>query len=194
MIMAKILIACEESQAVCIAFRNKGHEAYSCDILPCSGGHPEWHIQDDVLKYLTDGWDLMIAHPPCTYLCRNRAKLNKQQGLIPDNTFFYKLLNAPIKKICIENPVPSKQSMLPKYTQIIQPWQFGHDASKKTCLWLKNLPLIFPTKIVEYTHIVTSKGYRYTTWWYKTPRTSIARSKTFSGIAEAMANQWGDLL
>ena len=187
----KILIACEESQAVCKAFRERGHEAYSCDILETSGGHPEWHIKDDVLKHLNENWDMMIAHPPCTFLCRNRARLNKKQGIIPDTTFFYKLLNANIPKICIENPVPSKESKLPKYSQIIQPWMFGHDASKKTCLWLKNLPLLEPTKIIKYTHIITKNGFKYTSWWYKCPRNSLARSKTFPGIAKAMAEQWG---
>jgi hypothetical protein len=187
----KVLIACEESQIVCKAFRELGHEAYSCDIQECSGGHPEWHIKDDVLKHLDGGWDLMIAHPPCTYLCRNRARLNKIQNHIPDNSLFLRLLNSPINKICIENPVPSKESNLPKYSQIIQPYQFGHDASKKTCLWLKNLPLLKHTQIVKYTYIITKNGKKYTSWWYKTPRNSKARSKTFKGIAEAMANQWG---
>lgn len=189
--MMKVLIACEESQEVCKAFRKLGHEAYSCDVLPCSGGHPEWHIQDDVLKHLDDGWDMMIAHPPCTYLCRNRARLNKIQGIRPNAHFFKILLNAKIPKICIENPVPSKQVEIPKYSQIIQPWQFGHDASKKTCLWLKNLPLLKPIKIVKYTHIITPNGKKYTKWWYQCPRNSKARSKTFPGIAKAMAEQWG---
>ena len=187
----KVLVACEESQEVCKAFRKLGHEAYSCDIIDCSGGHPEWHIKDDVLKHLNEGWDLMIAHPPCTYLCRNRARLNKKQRITPDKSFFMKLLNADIPKICVENPVPSKAAALPRYTQLIQPWQFGHDASKKTCLWLKNLPKLKPTKIVEYTYITTPNGKRYTRWWYKCPRNSIARSKTFPGIAKAMAEQWG---
>ena len=191
----KILIACEESQEVCKAFRELGHEAYSCDILPCSGGHTEWHIQDNVLKHLEDGWDMMIAHPPCTFLCRNRYKLNKEQDkqdeVMEGYNFFKKLQDSNIPMICIENPVPSRLSPLfQTYNQIIQPYQFGHDFSKKTCLWLKNLPKLKPTKIIELTYITTKKGFRYTAGWYKCPRNSIARSKTFEGIAKAMAKQW----
>jgi hypothetical protein len=191
----RILIACEESQVVCKAFREKGHEAFSCDVQECSGGHPEWHIQDDVLKHLNDGWDLMIAHPPCTFLCRNRAKKNKEEEKLDEiqsgYEFFKKLQEAPIQKICIENPVPSRMSPLYQtYNQIIQPYQFGHDFSKKTCLWLKNLPLLKETKRVKLTYITTQNGHRYTAGWYKCPRNSKARSKTFSGIAKAMAEQW----
>jgi hypothetical protein len=152
---------------------------------------PGPHIQGDVLEILNDGWDMMIAHPPCTYLCRNRARLNREENVIPDNSFFFTLLNCSIPKICIENPLPAKISMLPKYSQIIQPWYFGHDHSKKTCLWLKNLPPLMPTEIVKITYITTPNGHRYTKGWYKMPRTSIARSRTFQGIATAMAEQWG---
>ena len=192
----KILIACEESQSVCKAFREKGHEAYSCDIMECSGGHPEWHIQGDVLEHLNDGWDMMIGHPPCTFLCRNRSKLNEEQNKqdeINEGYKFFKILqDANIDKICLENPVPSRLSQLYQtYDQIIQPYHYGHDHSKKTCLWLKNLPKLQPTKIVELTYITTKNGFRYTKGWYQTPRNSIARSKTFHGIAKAMAEQWG---
>ena len=158
MVTVKILIACEESQAVCKEFRKLGHEAYSCDILPCSGGHPEWHIQDDVLKHLDEGWDLMIAHPPCTYLSRAGARwlypktiLNQERykkGL-EAKEFFFKLLNANIPMIAIENPTPFKIFELPEFTQSIQPFEYGHEFSKKTLLWLKNLPKLKPTNIIE---------------------------------------------
>ena len=175
------------------AFRKLGIDAYSCDLMP-SEIPSDYHIQDNVLNHLKDGWDMMIAHPTCTLMCRNRARLNKEQGMKIDTGLFMKLLNADIPRICIENPVPSKQANLPKYDQIIQPYQFGHDHSKKTCLWLKNLPKLEPTKIVSVSHIVTKNGFRYTKGWYETPRNSIARSRTFQGIADAMANQWGKLL
>lgn len=191
----KVLVACEFSGIVREAFKVSGHDAWSCDLLPTE--IPGQHIQDDVLKHLNDGWDLMIAHPPCTYLCRNRARLNcldwelNKARVEEGRNFFYKLLNANIPKICIENPVPSKKSYLPKYNQIIQPYQFGHDYSKKTCLWLKRLPLLKPTNIIQISYITTNNGFRYTKGWYEMPRTSIARSRTFKGIAEAMALQWG---
>ena len=139
----------------------------------------------------------MIAHPPCTYLCRNRdgnkntKKTDIAQDRVMAKDLFITLLNSDISKICIENPVPSKLSNLPKYDQIIQPYQHGHDYSKKTCLWLKNLSKLEPTKIVEVTYITTKNGYRATKGWYMTPRNSIARSRSFTGIAAAMANQWG---
>ncbi len=186
----KILIACEMTGRVREAFRKKGHDAYSCDLLP-SEIPSEYHIQGDVLDHLDEGWDAMIGHPICTFICRNRARLNKEENKEIDTSLFMSLLNADIPKICIENPVPSKLANLPKYTQIIQPYHHGHDHSKKTCLWLKNLPNIVPTNIVPVTHITTKNGYRYTKGWYQTPRNSIARSRTFQGIANAMANQWG---
>src|SRR3990167_10550087 len=141
----KILVACEESQTVCKAFRAKGHKAYSCDILPPSGGKPEWHIQDDVLKHLNEGWDLMIAHPPCTYLTNAGAvhyygkkakniEERKEKGFAAKE-FFMALLNANIEKICVENPYPLKMFGLPTHTQIIQPFEHGHPFRKKTCLW-----------------------------------------------------------
>ena len=189
----RVLVACEFTQIVCKAFRERGHEAYSCDILPTEG-NPDWHIQGDVLEILDDGWDLMIAHPPCTYLCRHRSRWNK-----PENTkdrekakaFFMQFINSDIPKICVENPVPLRKSNLPRYSQIIQPWQFGHDYSKRTCLWLKNLPKLVPADIVQITYYTTPKGRKFTRGWYFTPRNSKARSRSFKGIAKAMATQWG---
>lgn len=191
----KVLVACEFSGIVREAFRKKGHDAWSCDLLPTE--IPGQHIQDDVLKHLDEGWDLMIAHPPCTYLCRNRARLNNldwglnQARIDEARALFYKLFNADVPRICIENPVPSKKACLPNYTQIIQPWYFGHDYSKKTCLWLKNLPELKETNRIQITYHTTDNGFRYTKGWYDMPRTSKARSRTFRGIADAMAEQWG---
>ena len=187
----KVLVACECSGRVREAFRKLGHEAWSCDIKEDENGEDYFHIQDDVVNQLDNDWDLMIAHPPCTYMCRNRARLNEIQDKDIDTDLFMTLMNANIEKICIENPVPSYRAGLPKYTQIIQPYQFGHDYSKKTCLWLKNLPQLKPTKKVKLTYITTKKGHRYTKGWYMTPRNSTDRSRTFKGIANAMANQWG---
>jgi len=183
----KILIACEESQTVCKAFRKKGHEAFSCDILPCSGGHPEWYLQGDVLEQLDKGWDMMIAHPPCTRLCNSGVMWLEKRNLWKDmeeaTTFFNKLLNAKIPKICVENPIPHKYGIKTKYSQLIQPWQFGHGETKATCLWLKNLPLLKPT------NIVSGREQRL----HKLPPSkdrAFLRSKTFQGIADAMAEQW----
>ena len=161
----KVLVACEESQAVCIAFRKLGHEAYSCDTQECSGGHPEWHIKGDVLPLINgnkpfitmDGdlhaivgtWDLLIAFPPCTYLTnagsvrlRIKGEINKErmEKAVEAKAFFMKFLEADCQKICVENPTPGKIHQLPQYTQAIQPWWFGHPYTKRTCLWLKNLP------------------------------------------------------
>lgn len=191
----KILIACEESQTVCKAFRKLGHEAYSCDILPCSGGHPEWHIQGDVLEQLDKGWDMMIAHPPCTDIAVSGARHFKekiadgrqQRGL----DFVKKLLDAPIKYIALENPVSVISSKIRKPNQIIQPWQFGHEAQKTTCLWLKNLPQLKSTNIVGKGEFITfASGKKHPTWYSKLSGKSGERSKTFQGIADAMANQW----
>ena len=146
----KVLVACECSGVVREAFRKQGHEAWSCDLKPTEIPS-EYHIQDDVLNHLDEDWDLMIGHPVCTYICRNRARLNEIEKKEIDTSLFTSLLKSGIDKICIENPVPSKKANLPKYTQSIQPYQFGHDHSKKTCLWLKNLPKLEPTKIVEVT-------------------------------------------
>ena len=194
----KVLIACEESQEVCKAFRKLGHEAFSCDILPCSGGHPEWHIKDDVLKHLNDGWDLMIAHPPCTFLSRGGTrwlfaghKLNKERykkGL-EAKKFFMKLINAKVPLISVENPVPHKVFEMPDETQRIQPYEYGHPHQKTTLLWIKGLPFLKPTKRVEPEYYICKKGWRhskFTANW-----DGKKKSKTFSGIAKAMAEQWG---
>lgn len=189
----KILIACEESQAVCIAFRERGHEAYSCDILPCSGGHPEWHIQDDVLKHLNDGWDMMIAFPPCTHLAVSGARWFKlkQQEQIEAITFFMQFpFCSNIPKIAIENPVGIMSTYYRRPDQIIQPYHFGDDASKKTCLWLIGLPVLLPT------HSSWKKIYSNQTPSGQNklgPSADRAklRSKTYPGIARAMAEQWG---
>jgi hypothetical protein len=192
----KVLVACEFSGIVRDAFIAKGHDAVSCDLLPTERPGP--HIQGDVLGVLEDGWDLMIAHPPCTYLCRNGARwltTEKKEAFMDATLFWGELAAATIDKICMENPIPHKLATycMGDYTQIIHPWQFGHDYAKKTCLWLKGLPVLVPTKIVEVTYITTKNGRRYTAGWYKTPRNSIARSRTFQGIADAMAEQWGAL-
>jgi len=199
----KILVACEFSQIVTKAFRERGHEAYSCDLLPTEG-NPDWHIQGDVLEILDDGWDMMIAHPPCTYLCVPGAHYlhtcpGRLKKMWDARIFFLRLWDAKMKSVCIENPLPHKYAVLPKYTQIIQPWMFGHELSKRTCLWLKELPALKPTDIRE------NHGERYirsdrqqkdgygklsNSKWYA--RSSAKeRSRTFGGIAKAMAEQWG---
>jgi len=193
----KILIACEESQEVCKAFRALGHEAYSCDTLPCSGGHPEWHIQDDVLKHLRDGWDMMIAHPPCTYMSNAGArflypkgKLNEERlkkGLIAKD-FFMRLLYSSIPKICVENPLPSSVFCLPKHTQVIQPFEHGHPFKKRTQLWIKGLPELKPSNVIDIKQSTKVSG----NWFNKGGKDRQKnRSKTFPGIAKAMAAQWG---
>jgi hypothetical protein len=187
----KILIACEESQTVTIAFRNLGIEAYSCDILPCSGGHPEWHIQGDVLNVLNDGWDMMIAFPPCTHLAVSGAKHFKQkqkdgrqqQGI----DFFMEMVNAPIPIKAIENPIGIMSTKYRKPDQIIQPWQFGHGETKATCLWLFGLPKLTPSNIVEGRE---QRLHRLP----PSPDRAKIRSKTFPGIANAMAEQWSEYL
>lgn len=208
-----ILVACEESQAVCKAFRNKGHNAFSCDILECSGTRPEWHILGDCLDIINgdcifktqDGadheiigkWDIIIAHPPCTYLSNAGARwlfaggaLNEKrykQGL-EGKAFFMKLLNADCDNVCVENPVPSSVYNLPEYTQIIQPYEYGHPFSKKTCLWLRGLPPLKPTNIIENYKPFCGRGGEN-----RAGGSAKARSKTFSGIAGAMAEQWGNI-
>lgn len=193
----RVLVACEESQRVCIAFREKGHEAYSCDIEPCSGGHPEWHIQDDVLKHLNEDWDLIIAHPPCTYLSNAGARFLYPKGALNEERykkgleakdFFMKLYNANCPKICVENPVSSTIYNMPKHTQEIQPYYFGHPFKKKTRLWLKGLEPLKPTNIVEVSESTKVAG----NWFNKGGKERQKnRSKTFEGIAKAMAEQWG---
>lgn len=199
----RVLVACEESQVVCKAFRERGHEAYSCDILDCSGGQKNWHIKGDVLTYLNQGWDLMIAHPPCTDLAVSGAKWfpekiadGRQQKAIE---FVEKLWDAPIPRIMIENPVGvlSTKSKLGKPTQIIHPFMFGEPFRKKTCIWLKNLPKLKPTNIVDEGESTTYKSGRRMPKWYadafKLPKEerSRVRSRTFKGIADAIADQWG---
>jgi len=186
----KILIACEESQVVCKAFREKGHKAYSCDILDCSGGHPEWHIQKDAIKTLySQKWDLVIAHPPCTRLANSGVRWLRERNLWNELDlavrFFYEFIEygKNNNRIAIENPIPHKFALLPKYTQIIQPWQFGHPETKATCLWLYNLPKLIPTNIVD--------GKEGRIWKMPpSPERSKLRSVTYSGIAKAMATQW----
>lgn len=195
----KILIACEESQTVCTAFRLKGHEAYSCDILPGSGGHEEWHLQQDIIPLLNEKWDMIIAFPPCTHLAvsgsRHFAKKiadgRQQQGI----DFFMLFAKVECDRVAIENPVGIMSSKWRKPDQIIQPYQFGHPYTKKTCLWLKNLPLLVPTKVLEKPETgwenqsFTPDG-RYGGFNGKFSG-SVQRSKTFQGIADAMADQWG---
>ncbi len=197
----RILIACEESQAVCIAFRKRGFEAYSCDILPCSGGHPEWHIKDDAIKVAYDlsyGWDAMIAHPPCTHLAVSGARWFKE-GVKPRYLqheaaeFFMKLVNAPIEKIAVENPICIMSTRYRKPDQIINPFQFGHPEQKKTCLWLKNFPKLKETNNV-YEHMMTLPIKERTRIHWLGSNKSKERSKTYPGIADAMAEQWGNYL
>ena len=212
----KILVACEESQAITKEFRALGHEAYSCDILPCSGGHPEWHLQGDVFGFIDQGWDLMVAHPPCTYLSVSGARhlynkdgsknLERHKNQREALDFVEKLMSCDIPRIAIENPVSVISSQIRKPDQIVQPWMFGDSASKTTCLWLKNLPKLVATNVVEkgefkeWIDKKSGKKKRQATWYYdalinaKTPeeRRSL-RSKTFKGIAQAIASQWGNL-
>jgi len=212
--MIKILVACEESQVVTKAFRERGFEAYSCDILPCSGGHPEWHIQDDAIQVMkSQKWDCIISHPPCTYLTVTGNKWMKPEfkDRFPDREqqradaidFFMKLANADCDYIAIENPVSIMASKWRKPDQYVHPYFFGDPHSKKTGLWLKGLPLLTPTKIVEpemYVYKTGKKAGRTDPIWHmetlKLPpaERSIARSKTFQGFGEAMATQWGDFL
>lgn len=214
-----VLVACEESQCVCVAFRAKGHTAYSCDLQECSGGHPEWHILGDALQALKGGtivtmdgvihnvdkWDLLIAHPPCTYMSKAGARFmyltagnvnqERLEKALQAKEFFMKFMNADCEKICIENPTPLKIVGLPKENQVIQPYQFGHPYSKRTLLWLKGLPELKPTNILtEYTPYLPSNTGGFARG--KGGSRGVAHnakdaSKTFPGIAEAMAEQWG---
>lgn len=227
----QVLIACEESQRVCSEFRRLGHTAYSCDIVECSGGHPEWHIKGDALKLINgkckfttqDGveheiagkWDLIIAHPPCTYLSiaanrwynvdrygdKARERLKEREKAME---FFMKFINADCDKIAVENPVGVVATRYRKPDQIIQPWYWGDNINKSTCLWLKGLPLLQPDVTekpeMEYIYWVdkkTGRQKRQVKWYYdawKLPDAERrkARSKTFQGIARAMAEQWGN--
>lgn len=216
----KVLVACEESQAVCKAFRELGHEAYSCDIQECSGGHPEWHIMQDVLPLINgncefdtvDGahhviigkWDMLIAHPPCTYLTGAGAcNIPKHPERVPLGfeaaEFFLKILNADCDKIAVENPPPMKRFNLPKYNQLARPYMFGDSNNKPICLWLKGVGKLAPTNIVEkdkdivrWVHKATGKKKSCSKWYNtNTNQHSKHRSKTFEGVAFAMAEQWG---
>lgn len=208
-----VLIACEESQRVCTAFRERGHNAFSCDIQPCSGGHPEWHIQGDALAILNGGeiitmdkivhniehWDMLIAHPPCTYLSNAGARFLYPKGQLNEERlrkgleakdFFLRFLWSNIPKIAVENPIPSSVYMMPKYTQMIQPYMFGHPFKKKTCLWLKNLPELYATDLIPQEQCESTKKAGN---WFNTGGKDRQgnRAKTFPGIARAMAEQWG---
>jgi hypothetical protein len=194
-----ILIGCEESQTVCKAFREQGHEAYSCDKLPCSGGYPEWHLQMDVFEAIDSrDWDLGIFHPPCDYLTVSGNKWFKDQpprlsgALVGAERreareraaeFFMKLYNCKIPRVAVENPIGVMSSRFRKPDQVIQPWMFGHGETKATCLWLRDLPLLVPTDIVS------GREQRV----FKMPPSkdrNMLRSKTYDGIAKAMAAQW----
>lgn len=221
----KVLVACEESQTVCKAFRVRGHEAYSCDIQECSGGHPEWHIKGDVLKHLNEDWDLIIAHPPCTdlavsgarYFEKKRSDGRQRQSV----EFFCRFLELNCKYIAIENPIgiisgdyikqyfpdlAEKYGLPLKPNQIIHPWMFGDNQPKATCLWLKGLPNLIPIikeqpemEYVEWVDKKTGKKKRQAKWYLDALKLSPSerakvRSKTFQGIADAMAKQWGDYI
>lgn len=236
--MKNVLIACEESQTVCKAFRKLGFNAYSCDILPCSGGHPEWHLHCDVLGVIKDkkgiletgedfvlngDWDLMIAHPPCTYLSVSGARwyYHPEDKNLPIDQrrphpnfptraqdrqeaidFFLALAHADIPRIAIENPVGIMSKLFQKPNQIVQPYWFGDEATKTTCLWLKNLPNLEPTNIVgKGERVVLSSGKSLPKWYSDSFNTKIStemrrtlRSKTFQGFADAMAEQWSKIL
>lgn len=211
----RVLVACEESQAVTIEFRKLGHEAYSCDIEPCSGGHPEWHLQQDVLPLLQEKWDMIIAFPPCTYLTNAGTRhfsrrINSEEKVLAREKlreeafeFFMLFANANCEKIAIENPVGYANRMFRKPDQIIHPYYFGDNAKKRTCLWLKGLPKLVPTDMLpepepEYIcqgelskgkKIGWCEGIKGTTGGQK--GRAMARSKTFPGIAKAIASQWG---
>ena len=210
-----ILVACEESQRVCEAFRKLGGKAYSCDIMECSGGHPEWHIMQDAVPLLNGGcsfktmdgvehsidgkWDLIIAHPPCTYLSNAGARFLYPKGVLNEERlakgmiakdFFMHFYNADCDRIAIENPIPSKVYGLPPYTQTIQPWMFGHPVQKKTCLWLNGLPELQPTNVVEERQSTKIPGNWFNSGGKERQKN---RAKTFPGIAKAMAAQWSDI-
>ncbi len=218
----RVLVACEESQSVCVEFRRLGHEAYSCDIEPCSGGHKEWHIQNDVLPFLNgncefrtadgtvhriDGsWDMIIAFPPCTYMTKAGAVRMRVKGKIvwerykkamEAKSFFMMFYNAECPRIAIENPTPMGIVGLPTYDQAIQPYDFGHPYSKRTCLWLKGLPPLFATEIIMDYEPYVNGGCKdvhgnYRLFQGRKERDKKIRSKTFPGIAKAMAEQWGN--
>lgn len=217
----KVLVACEESQAVCKAFRAKGHEAYSCDVQMCSGGHPEWHIMQDVLPLLNgqcsfvtkDGtehrlngrWNLIIAHPPCTYMSKAGARFmypiagqicrDRLAKAMQAKDFFMAIYNADCAKICVENPTPLKVVGLPQESQVIQPYMFGEPYSKRTLLWIKGLPFLKSTKVltdfIPYLPSNTGGLARGKGGSRGVAHNAKNASKTFCGIAKAMAEQWG---
>lgn len=187
----KVIVACEFSQTVAKAFRERGHEAYSCDVLPTEG-NAEWHIQDDVLSHVDDGWDMMIAHPPCTYLSNSGVswlyrKAGRWEQMRDGAAFFKALLDASIPRIAVENPIMHKHAVDiigRRQDQVIHPWQFGHGETKATCLWLKNLSRLEPTNVVD------GREHRL----HRLPPSANRwreRSRTYQGIADAMAEQWG---
>ena len=196
----KILVACEESQAVTIEFRKLGHEAYSCDLLPASGGHPEWHLQQDVIPLLDEKWDMVIGFPTCTYLTISANKWYKDQPARKSGAlvggerrtareeaikFFMLVYNANVPMVAVENPIGVMSTIFRKPDQVLQPWMFGHGETKATCLWLRGLPKLTATNIVDgreqRIHKLTPTSDR-----------AILRSKTFPGIAKAMASQWSE--
>lgn len=202
----KVIVACEESQAVTIAFRERGHEAYSCDLLPCSGGHPEWHFQCDLFEKLYEGWDLIIGHPPCTWLCaamRTNAARKDRPNVTPifeserqkAFDFFMQIYNAPAPFIAIENPIGYINQIFRKPDQIIRPWMFGHPYRKDVCLWLKGLPpLKWSATDTLFEKKTTVEGRKKLDFWStkRNPNGVSLKSKTFPGIAAAMAEQWGE--
>ncbi len=219
----RILVACEESQATTKAFRDLGYEAFSCDLLPSSGGHPEWHYQCDIFEIINNGWDLMIAHPPCTFLAGSSVQWlshpedkelpfderrphpkypNRRQDMLDSVEFVKALYDAPIKHIVIENPVGLLSSRWKKPTQIVQPYMFGDEATKTTCLWIKNLPNLIPTNVVgKGERTVFSSGKSHPKWYsdaLKNAKTKeerqTLRSKTFDGMAKAFAKQWSEFI
>lgn len=197
----RVLVACEESQAVTIELRRLGHEAYSCDIQDCSGGHPEWHIKGDALELLKLKWDMIIAHPPCTYLSCAGAQRTFPQAGVPDPVryakgedaarFFMAFWNADCPRIAIENPLPMRCFGLPRYSQVIHPYMFGDPWYKRTCIWLKGLPpLVSMTAPVEPTGYWVQRSGQRAKGFSGGHRDPKLRSKTFPGIARAMAEQW----
>lgn len=233
-----VLVACEESQRVCSEFRRLGHNAYSCDLLECSGGHPEWHFHQDVLEVIKNGggklqngeeafidgeWDIMIAHPPCTFLAVSGARWyyhpddkdlpmdqrrphprfpNRAQDREEGAAFFMALAEAPIKHIAVENPIGIMNTRYRKPDQVVQPYFFGDEASKSTCLWLKNLPLLEKTNVVGTGEWVQLSSGKRLPKWYSDALTKAKtaeerrnlRSKTFPGFAKALAEQWSEYL
>lgn len=203
----RVLVACEESQTVANAFREAGHEAYSCDLVECSGGHPEYHLRADALEILKIKWDMLIAHPPCTYMSKAGARwMYPKAGELSQErydlamkakAFFMRFLMADCPRICVENPRPLKVVGLPPPTQVIQPYEYGHPYSKATLLWLKGLPPLQPTKILtEHTPFLPSNTGAFSRGGGGSRGTAhdpVTASKTFPGVAKAMVDQWGNL-